>query len=135
MFDAFIDGLFLVLQWKAFGLMVRSRVALPDYESLPTDEDLATSPLGKSLMAIKSIPQAIGRAFAVHPNTPKDRIAILRDAFAKAIKDPELIAEAKRARIDVSLITHEQVTKDFNALLNQTPETLKEMGKYIKAES
>jgi len=26
------------------------------------------------------------------------------------------------------------VLKDFNALLNQTPETLKEMGKYIKAE-
>jgi hypothetical protein len=27
------------------------------------------------------------------------------------------------------------VQKDFNAMLNQTPETLKEMGKYIKAES
>jgi hypothetical protein len=26
------------------------------------------------------------------------------------------------------------VQKDFGALLNQTPETLKEMGKYIKAE-
>jgi len=26
------------------------------------------------------------------------------------------------------------VLKDFNALMNQTPETLKEMGKYIKTE-
>ena len=58
----------------------------------------------------------------------------VRDAFAKAIKDPELIAEAKKAKIQVSFIGHEQVTKDFAALLNQTPETLKEMGKYIKAE-
>ena len=32
-------------------------------------------------------------------------------------------------------LTPEQVLKDFNALMNQTPETLKEMGKYIKAES
>ena len=114
---------------------VRTRVALPGYENLPVDENLATSPLGKSLMAIKTIPLAIGRAFAVHPNTPKDRLAILRDAFAKAINDPELIAEAKRARIDFSYISGEQVAKDFNALFNQTPETLKEMGKYIKAES
>lgn len=115
--------------------LVRGRVALPGYENLPVDEELATSALGKSLMAIKSIPQSIGRAFAVHPSTPADRVAMLRDAFAKAIKDPELIAEAKKAKIDMSFIGPEQILKDFNALLNQTPETLKEMGKYIKAES
>ena len=115
--------------------LVRGRVALPGYENLPVDEDLATSALGKSLMSIKSIPQAIGRAFAVHPDTPKDRLAMLREAFAKAVKDPELIAEAKKAKIDFSYIAPEQVLKDFTALLNQTPETLNEMGKYIKAES
>jgi hypothetical protein len=114
--------------------LVRGRVAVPGFENLPVDEELATSALGKSLMAIKSIPQSIGRAFAVAPATPADRVALLRDAFAKAIKDPELVAEAKKAKINVNLISHEQVLKDFTALLNQTPETLKEMGKYIKAE-
>jgi tripartite-type tricarboxylate transporter receptor subunit TctC len=114
--------------------LVRGRVAAPGFENLPVDEDLATSALGKSLMAIKSIPGAIGRAFAVAPGTPADRVAMLRDAFAKAVKDPELMAEAKKAKINMHLISHEQVQKDFNALLNQTPETLKEMGKYIKAE-
>ena len=115
--------------------LVRGRVALAGFDNLPVDEDLATSALGKSLMAIKSIPGAIGRAFAVPPATPADRVAQLRDAFAKAMKDPELIAEAKKAKIEVQLISPEQVLKDFNALMNQTPETLKEMGKYIKAES
>jgi tripartite-type tricarboxylate transporter receptor subunit TctC len=115
--------------------LVRGRVALPGFEKLPIDEDLATNSLGKSLMAIKSIPGSIGRAFAAAPGTPPDRVAMLRDAFAKAIKDPELIAEAKKAKIEVQLIGHEQVQKGFEMLLNQTPETLKEMGKYIKAES
>lgn len=114
--------------------LVRGRTPVPGFENLPTDEDLATSALGKSLMAIKSLPLAIGRAFAAAPGTPADRVAILRDAFAKAIKDPELLAEAKKAKIIMQLISHDQVQKDFNALLNQTPETLKEMGKYIKAE-
>jgi tripartite-type tricarboxylate transporter receptor subunit TctC len=115
--------------------LVRGRVALAGFENLPIDEDLATSALGKSLMAIKSIPGAIGRAFAVAPGTPADRVAILRDAFAKAIKDPELIAEAKKAKIEMQFISSEQVLKDFTVLMKQTPETLKEMGKYIKAES
>ncbi|MGH7796315.1 MAG: Bug family tripartite tricarboxylate transporter substrate binding protein [Candidatus Binatia bacterium] len=114
--------------------LVRGRVAAPGFEDLPVDENLATSQLGKSLMAIKSIPGAIGRAFAAAPGTPADRVAMLRDAFAKAIKDPELLAEAKKAKINMHLISHDQVQKDFNGLLNQTPETLKEMGKYIKAE-
>jgi tripartite-type tricarboxylate transporter receptor subunit TctC len=114
--------------------LVRGRTPVPGFEKLPIDEDLATSQLGKSLMAIKSLPLAIGRAFAAAPGTPPDRVAMLRDAFAKAINDPELLAEAKKAKIIMHLISHEQVQKDFAALLNQTPETLKEMGKYIKAE-
>ena len=114
--------------------LVRGRVATPGFENLPVDEDLATSQLGKSLMGIKSIPGAIGRAFAAAPGTPPERVAMLRDALAKALKDPELIAEGKKAKIGFAFISHEQVTKDFNGLLNQTPETLKEMGKYIKAE-
>jgi tripartite-type tricarboxylate transporter receptor subunit TctC len=114
--------------------LVRGRTPVPGFESLPVDEDLATSALGKSLMAIKSLPLAIGRAFAAAPGTPADRVSILRDAFVKAVKDPELLAEAKKAKIAMHHISHEQVQKDFNALLNQTPETLKEMGKYIKAE-
>jgi tripartite-type tricarboxylate transporter receptor subunit TctC len=114
--------------------LVRGRTPVPGFEKLPVDEELATSPLGKSLMAIKSLPLAIGRAFAAAPGTPADRVTILRDAFARAIHDPELLAEAKKAKIIMHLISHEQVQKDFSALLNQTPETLKEMGKYIKAE-
>jgi tripartite-type tricarboxylate transporter receptor subunit TctC len=115
--------------------LVRGRTPVPGFENLPVDEELATSPLGKSLMSIKALPLAIGRAFAAAPGTPADRVAMLREAFAKALKDPELLAEAKKAKIEMNHISHEKVQKDFDALLNQTPETLKEMGKYIKAES
>lgn len=114
--------------------VVRGRVAVPGFEKLPVDEDLATSSLGKALMGIRAVPLAIGRAFAAPPATPADRVAILREAFAKMIKDPEFLAEGKKAKIDFNYISAEQVLKDFTALLNQSPETLKEMGKYIKLE-
>jgi tripartite-type tricarboxylate transporter receptor subunit TctC len=114
--------------------VVRGRVAVSGFEKLPVDEDLANSPLGKALMGIRAVPLAIGRAFAAPPATPADRVATLREGFAKMIKDPEFLAEGKKAKIDFKHISAEQVLKDFTALLNQTPETLKEMGKYIKLE-
>jgi tripartite-type tricarboxylate transporter receptor subunit TctC len=114
--------------------IVRGRVATPGFENLPVDEDLATSALGKAIMGIKAAPLAIGRAFAAPPATPADRVATLREAFAKVVKDPEFLAEGKKAKIDFNYISPEQVLKDFTALLNQTPDTLKEMGKYIKLE-
>ena len=114
--------------------LVRGRVAMPGFENLQVDEDLATSGIGKALMGIRGIPLAIGRAFGVAPGTPADRVAMLREAFAKAIQDPEFQAAAKKAKIHMNYISAEQVLKDFTALLNQTPEVLKEMGKYIKIE-
>ena len=40
---------------------------------------------------------AAGRPFATTPNVPADRVKILQDAFARALSDPELLAEAKKA--------------------------------------
>jgi tripartite-type tricarboxylate transporter receptor subunit TctC len=113
--------------------LVRGRVAMPGFEQLPIDEDLASSKLGKAIMSIRGIPLAIGRAFAVAPGTPKDRVAVLQDALAKVIQDPEFQAESKKAKIQMHHIPADQVQKDFTAVLDQSPEVLKEMGKYIKA--
>jgi tripartite-type tricarboxylate transporter receptor subunit TctC len=83
-------------------------------------------------MGIRAAPLAIGRAFAAPPATPADRVQMLREAFAKAIKDSEFVAEAKKAKIEVGYIPPEEVLKMFNGLLEQPPDVQKEMVKYIK---
>jgi tripartite-type tricarboxylate transporter receptor subunit TctC len=35
------------------------------------------------------------------PDVPANRVAELRDAFMKALADPELIAEAKKRQVDL----------------------------------
>jgi tripartite-type tricarboxylate transporter receptor subunit TctC len=112
--------------------LVRSRVPSPGFAELPVDEDLASDPVGKAIMGIRAIPQAIGRAFAAPPGTPADRLTILREAFSKALRDPELRAEGDKAQIEFQHIPPEEVAKGFNTLLQQRPEVLKEMEKYIK---
>jgi tripartite-type tricarboxylate transporter receptor subunit TctC len=112
--------------------LVRGRAAIPGFEKLPVDEDLATSKIGKALMGIRGIPAGIGRAFAVAPGTPKDRVAVLTEALAKVIQDTQFQAESKKAKIHMQYISGDEVQKDFNTLMDQPPEVLKEMGKYIK---
>jgi len=110
---------------------VRGRAPVPGFENLPVDEDLATSAVGRSLMVMRGSPLSIGKPYAVRPGTPGDRIAILRDGFAKVVNDSTFLAEAAAAQIDMAHISAEQVAKDFTALMNQPPEALELMGKYL----
>jgi len=129
---AFATTIKLAADRGAVRPLVRGRVSIPGFENLPVDETLATSAVGKAIMGIRAAPLAIGRAFAAPPATPADRVKLLREALAKAVKDPEFNAEMKKARIEVGYIGPEEVLKMFNGLLDQPPEVQKEMVKYIK---
>jgi tripartite-type tricarboxylate transporter receptor subunit TctC len=129
---AFATTIKLAADRGAVRPLVRGRVAIAGYENLPVDETLATSAVGKAIMGIRAAPGAIGRAFAAPPATPADRVKLLREALARAVKDAEFLEEMKRARIEVGYIPSEEVLKMFNGLLDQPAEVQKEMVNYIK---
>jgi hypothetical protein len=51
----------------------------------------------------------LGRPLAGPPGVPKERLAILRKAFQDTMRDPEFLAEAQKANLDIDPATHEQV--------------------------
>jgi tripartite-type tricarboxylate transporter receptor subunit TctC len=112
--------------------LVRARAPVEGYNDLPIDETLTSDAIGKSLMAIRGIPLQIGRAFGVRPGTPPERVAILREALARTIADPQLQAEAKNAKIDMTYISSQDVTKAFVEMMNQPPQVLEAMSKYLQ---
>jgi tripartite-type tricarboxylate transporter receptor subunit TctC len=114
--------------------LIRTRAPVPGFNDLPTDESLTTDPIGKSLMALRGIPLSIGRAFAVRPGTPADRVAMLREALAKTIADPQFQAEAKKAQIDMEYISAQDVIKGFDEMMSQSPQVLEAMNKYLQPE-
>jgi len=57
----------------------------------------------------------------------------LRGSLAKALADPKFLAETKTAQIDVGHMTAEDVTKAFDTMINQPPQVLDVMHKYLKA--
>ncbi|MCY4441363.1 MAG: tripartite tricarboxylate transporter substrate-binding protein [Deltaproteobacteria bacterium] len=54
------------------------------------------------------------RAFSLPPGTPKARVELLRKAFAATFKDPELLAEAKKANLIINPIPGPRVVQAVN---------------------
>ncbi len=99
----------------------------PELEArkIPLLNDRITKPADVAFMKVLLLPAAMLRPWALPPKTPMDRVAILRKAFEATMKDPEFLADAKRARLDISPKSGEYLTKLIVDMKKQmTPEVI-----------
>jgi tripartite-type tricarboxylate transporter receptor subunit TctC len=71
---------------------------LPDVPTLP---DLTESQEIRDVLALIFLPQQMGRPVFGPPGIPADRLAVLRDALARFVRDPEALADAKKTNTEV----------------------------------
>ena len=81
---------------------------IPDAPAVPSIRNLVTNPTDKAALTFLLAREIIGRPFLAPPDLPADRAATLRSAFAATLRDPAFLADAKRTRLDVSLVTGEE---------------------------
>jgi tripartite-type tricarboxylate transporter receptor subunit TctC len=112
--------------------LFRTRISQPGIENLPVNEDLTSDPTGKKIMAMHSIIGGSGRSCVFPPGTPANIVAILRNAFEKAIDDPELKEEAKKLQMDMEYVSAEKCLDIQKYVLSQPTEVVKEFSKFIK---
>jgi tripartite-type tricarboxylate transporter receptor subunit TctC len=74
---------------------------------------------------------AFARPFILPPGVPADRVAILRKAFEVTMKDPELLAEAEKMRIDVDASTGEEVQALVAKMYETPPQVIERVKKAI----
>jgi tripartite-type tricarboxylate transporter receptor subunit TctC len=89
---------------KIIPLMQMSLEKHPDLPDVPLLIDLAPNPDVKAVFELMSVTADIGRPFVTAPGVPADRVAVLREAFSKTMQDPEFLADAAKANIDIKLI-------------------------------
>ena len=61
------------------------------------------------------------------PGVPADRVKIIRDAFNKTINDPELLAEAKKRRLDIDPATGEELQALAKEVMTATPDIVEKV--------
>jgi tripartite-type tricarboxylate transporter receptor subunit TctC len=65
-----------------------------------------------------------GRPIMATPGTPPERVKILRESLAKTVQDPELLADAKKSKLDVDYTSGEELEALIKDVLDQPPEVV-----------
>ncbi|MEO6162658.1 MAG: hypothetical protein ABIP88_00835, partial [Candidatus Binatia bacterium] len=69
----------------------------------------------------------LGRPIGTAPGVPPERVKILRDAYAKAIADPELLAEAAKQNWEVDATKGEELQALSKEVITQPKEIIERM--------
>jgi tripartite-type tricarboxylate transporter receptor subunit TctC len=98
-------------QWladKKINLLVQTGADKnPGLEDLPNMIELARNDEDRALLALFSSPSTIGRSVVAPPGLPAERLAELRAAFLETLRDPALLRDAERAKLDLDLLAGE----------------------------
>jgi len=81
---------------KVIPLALVSPEPEPMLKGVPITPDLAKNAEDRAVFEFIAGYAAVGRAFSVPPEVPKERIAALRKAFNATVKDPKFLAMAKK---------------------------------------
>ena len=75
--------------------------------------------------------EKFGRPIVAGPGVPPDRVRALRSAFDQSLKDPELLAEAQKQRMDVDPESGENLAKLANQILEQPAAVIARVKKVL----
>jgi len=105
---------------------------LPDTPTIFELMDKYKTPeIGRRLAHVLLAGDELGRPMVAPPGVPPVRVKILREAYNKALKDPELIAEVARSRLDMEPITGQEIETLYKDLMEQ-PAAVVELVKKLE---
>lgn len=114
--------------------IIRARASVPEIARLPVDEELVGDARAKSVLALRSVPEIVGRPFVLPPATPPELVRIVREAFDKVSKDSEFVTEATRAGFDIDFVTGDQALKIVKQVLTSPPDVVRIFSQFFKFE-
>ena len=92
---------------------------------VPSILDFAPTPEQKQLLLLFSSSVELGRPIVAPPETPADRVAVLRQSFAQVMADPAMRDDADRMKIDLSLVKGEELKRLVEDLMATPPDILR----------
>ena len=103
---------------------------IAEIPEVPSIFDYAKTSEQRQLMRFVLSSTGFGRPYVFPPGVPKEHVQTMRKAFADALSDPDLIAEANRIRMDMTYRTPDQLER-LAAELYETPPALIETVKKL----
>jgi len=105
----------------------------PELSKVPLAISYAKTDEAKNL--IRSLVHSVGpaaRPYLLPPGTPKDRLTTLRKAFMDTMKDPEFLADAKKAKLDITPLDGAELESNVKEVFNLDPKLIPRAKEILK---
>jgi tripartite-type tricarboxylate transporter receptor subunit TctC len=105
----------------------------PELPKLPLAISYAKTDEAQQL--IKALVHSVGptaRPYVLPPGTPKDREQILRKAFVDTMKDPDFLADANKAKLDINPLDGAELEKNVKEVFNLDPKLIPRAKEILK---
>jgi tripartite-type tricarboxylate transporter receptor subunit TctC len=104
-----------------------------DLPNVPLVMDLAKTDEQRTILKLIFGRQVMGRPFAAPPGVPQDRVAALRKAFMDTMTDKDFLAEAAKAKFEITPVSGEKIESLVSDIYrNTTPELAQKAGAAMK---
>ena len=105
----------------------------PDLSRIPLALDFVKNDADKRLLqAVIRVHGPSVRPYVVAPGTPRDRVQLLRKAFADTMKDSEFLADAKKSKLDINPLTGEELQENILEIFKLEPALLEKLKEILK---
>jgi tripartite-type tricarboxylate transporter receptor subunit TctC len=96
----------------------------PDLPDVPLLLELAGNDLDRKVLTFLSAETALSRSLVTTADVPADRLQALRRAFDATLRDPQFLADAEKAKMDIGPMTGEDSQKIADQIVNTPPEVI-----------
>lgn len=118
---------------EAIIVLQNAPTAHPELPNVPLAIHQAKTEEGKKLIQVGiHDTSTITYLYSLPPGTPKDRVQLLRKAFMDTMRDPEFLAEAKKANLDLDLVTGEELEKIIANFFKLEPSVSNKLREILK---
>jgi len=91
----------------------------PELRAVPLAISLARTEEARKMIQVGIHDDSVAfYQYALPPGTPKDRVQVLRKGFLDTMKDPEFLADAARAKLDIDPVNGEEIEKSVAGMFN-----------------
>jgi tripartite-type tricarboxylate transporter receptor subunit TctC len=105
----------------------------PELRKLPLAINLAKTEEAKKLLhTVERVHGPSVRPYVLPPGTPKDRVQILRKAFMDTMKDPDFLAEAKKASLDINPDGGAELEQNVRDIFKLDPALIAKLKEILK---
>ena len=124
--------------WRSHIESGRIRVVLqatlkshPDLKDVPLANSYAKTDEARALLKVADSVHVYQFPYSVGPGTPPERLHILQQGFVKTLGDPELLAEANKAGLEIGPVDGPTTAKTFAGLYELSPALISKLKELL----